>query len=178
MSRRIIVAMMATALLLTVGLGQASAKKRHVARHTTMTFQEGPQGSPDQISGQVLLGPEPQEPIDGGGEPLAAAAGGGAARCLAGQKVLIRDTIFAAAVKPLTPASARTRTSELTGTVVATTFTDAQGFWHVNSFDARAANQLLFDKIGVEVVKKPLKAKGGIQTVCDGAFASKTVFSY
>src|SRR4051794_8850453 len=114
MSRRINVAMMATSLLLTVGLGQASAKKRHVARHTTLAFQEGPQGSPDLISGQVLLGPEPQEPIEGGGEPLAAASGG-AARCLAGQKVLIRDTIFAAAVKPLTPAIART--SELTGTV-------------------------------------------------------------
>jgi hypothetical protein len=169
MSRRIIVVMMASSLLLTVGLGQASAKKRHVARHTTVVFQEGPQGSPDLISGQVLLGPEPQE-------PLAAAAGGGAARCVAGQKVLIRDTIFAAALKPLTRASARA--SQLTGTLVATTFTDAQGFWQVNSFDAQAANQLLFDKIGVEVVKKPLKAKGGSQTVCDGAFASKTVFSY
>jgi hypothetical protein len=169
MSRRMIVAMMASSLLLTVGLGQASAKKRHVARHTTVVFQEGPQGSPDLISGQVLLGPEPQE-------PLAAATGGGAARCVAGQKVLIRDTIFAAALKPLTRASARD--SQLTGTLVATTFTDAQGFWQVNSFDAQAANQLLFDKIGVEVVKKPLKAKGGSQTVCDGAFASKTVFSY
>jgi hypothetical protein len=168
--------MMATSLLFTVGLGHASAKKRHVARHTTLVFQNGPQGSPDLISGQVLLGPEPQEPIDGGGEPLAAAASGGAARCLAGQKVLIKDTIFAAAVKPLTPASARA--SQATGTVVATTFTDAQGFWQVNSFDAQAGNQALFDKIGVEVVKKPLKAKGGSQTVCDGAFASKTVFSY
>ena len=167
MFRRIIVATMATALLLTVGLGQASAKTRHIARHTTLAFQEGPQGSPDLISGQVLLGPEPQE-------PFAAAAGGGAARCLAGQKVLIRDTIFAGAFHPLT----RARASQLTGTVVATTFTDAQGFWQVNTFDAKAANQLLFDKIGVEVVKKPLKSKGGSQTVCDGAFASKTVFSY
>jgi hypothetical protein len=168
--------MMATTLLLTVGLGHASAKKRHVARHTTLVFQEGPQGSPDLISGQVLLGPEPQEPIDGGGEPLAAPAGGGAARCVRGQKVLIRDTIFAAALAPLTRASARA--SQLTGTVVATTFTNAQGFWQVNSFDAQAGNQALFDKIGVEVVKKPLKAKGGSQTVCDGAFAGKTVFSY
>jgi hypothetical protein len=168
MYRRIIVALMATALLLTVGLGNASAKKRHIARHTTIVFQEGPQGSPDLISGQVLLGPEPQE------EPFAAAAGGGAARCLAGQKVLIRDTIFAAAFRPLSRAGA----SQLTGTVVATTTTDAQGFWQTNSFDAKAANQALFDKIGVEIVKKPLKSKGGSQTVCDGAFASKTVFSY
>src|SRR5262249_52809955 len=141
MSRRILVAMMAAALLFTVGLGQASAKKRHVARHTTINFQEGPQGSPDLISGQVLLGPAPEE-------PFAAAAGGGAARCRAGQRVLIRDTIFAAAVAPLPRASA----SQLTGTVVATTTTDAQGNWQVNSFDAKAANQLLFDKIGVEVV--------------------------
>ena len=167
MSRRIIVALLATSLLLTVGLGQASAKKRHVARHTTIVFQEGPPGSPDLISGQVLLGPAPEE-------PFAAAAGGGAARCLAGQKVLIRDTIFAAAIHPLSHAHA----SELTGTVVATTTTDAQGLWQVNSFNAQAGNQALFDKIGVEVVKKPLKAKGGTQTVCDGAFASKTVFSY
>lgn len=174
MSRRIIIALMAASLLLTVGLGDASAKKRHVARHTTIDFQEGPQGSPDRISGQVLLGPEPQEPINFVGERLAAAAGGGAARCLAGQKVLIRDTIFAAALRPLT----RAGTSQLTGTVVATTVTDAQGFWQVTTFDAKAANQLLFDKIGVEVVKKPLKSKGGSQTVCDGAFANKTVFSY
>jgi hypothetical protein len=137
MFRRIIVAGLATALLFSAGLGVASAKKRHVARHTTINFQEGPKGSPDLISGQVLLGPEPQEPIDGGGGPLAAAAGGGAARCLAGQKVLIRDTIFAAAIRPLTSA----HSSELTGTVVATTTTDAQGNWQVNSFDAQAANQ-------------------------------------
>jgi hypothetical protein len=174
MPHRIIIATMATALLLTVGLGQASAKKRHVARHTTIDFQEGPQGSPDRISGQVLLGPEPQEPGFFLGEPLAAAAGGGAGRCLAGQKVLIRDTIFAAALRPLASAG----TSQLTGTVVATTTTDAQGFWQVNSFNAQAGNQALFDKIGVEVVKKPLKSKGGSQTVCDGAFASKTFFSY
>ena len=174
MARRIIIALVATSLLLTVGVGQASAKKRHVARHTTIVFQEGPPGSPDLISGQVLLGPEPQDPGFFASEPLAAAAGGGAGRCLAGQKVLIRDTIFAAAVHPLTHAKA----SELTGTVVATTTTDAQGLWQVNSFNAQAGNQALFDKIGVEVVKKPLKAKGGTQTVCDGAFASKTVFSY
>src|SRR5262245_34209927 len=166
MPRRILVAVMAASLVLAVGAGDASAKKRHVARHTTIQFQEGPTGTPDLISGQVLLGPEPQEPIQGGGEPLVAAAGGGAARCLAGQRVLIRDTIFAAAVHPL-----RARTS-ITGEIVATTTTNPQGFWSVNTFDAKAANQLLFDKIGVEVVKKPLKSRGGSQTVCDGAFAN------
>jgi hypothetical protein len=173
MSRRIIVALMATALLLTVGLGQASAKKRHVARHTTLDFKEGPPGSPDLISGQVLFGPEPEEPGFFVGEPLASAAGGGAGRCLAGQKVVIRDTIFAAAVHPLDRARA-----SLTGTVVATATTDAQGFWQVNSFNAQAGNQALFDKISAEVVKKPLKAKGGTQTVCDGSATNKTVFSF
>jgi hypothetical protein len=168
MLRRIIIALTATALLLTVGLGEASAKKRHIARHTTLVFQEGPKGSPDLISGQVLFGPEPEEP-----GVFAAAAGGGAARCLAGQKVVIRDTVFAAAIKPLTRAHA-----SLTGTVVATATTDAQGFWQVNSFNAQAGNQALFDKISAEVVKKPLKAKGGTQTVCDGSATNKTVFSF
>ncbi len=175
MSRRIIVAMIATSLLLTVGLGEASAKKRKIARQTTIVFEDLPGSSGDRISGQVALGSPPEEPF--GGEPLAAAAGGGAARCLAGQKVLVRDLIFAAAFQPLTRATTSQGTDR--GNLVATATTDASGFWQTTSFEASAGNQGLFDKISVEVVKKPLKSNNpSKQTVCLGAFANQTVFSY
>ncbi len=64
-------------------------------------------------------------------------------------------------------------------TLVATAVTNATGAWQTTAYEARAANDLLFDSFHVEVVKKRLRPKNARHKhVCIGAFASRTVFSY
>jgi hypothetical protein len=155
------------ALTLTVGLSNASAHKRKIPRQTTVVFEDLPGSSGDRISGQVSIGAPPEEPPPSyGGEPLARTAGL-AANCLKGQRVEIKHNL----------------TAEGGGsgpaTVVANAVTNAQGAWQTTAYEARGANDLLFDSFHVEVVKKRLKPKNGRHKhVCIGAFANRTVFSY
>jgi hypothetical protein len=165
MSRPVTVVALVVALTLTVGLSSASAHKRKIARQTTLVFEELPGSSGDRISGQVSIG-SPQEPPLDGGEPLATTAGL-AANCLRGQRVEIKHNL----------------TAEGGGggptTVVANAVTNPQGAWETTAYEARAANDLMFDSFKVEVVKKRLPPKNSRHKhVCIGAFANKTVFSY
>ena len=89
-----------------------------------------------------------------------------AANCLKGQRVEIKHAL----------------TAEGGGsgpaTLVATAVTNATGAWQTTAYEARAANDLLFDSFHVEVVKKRLRPKNARHKhVCIGAFASRTVFS-
>jgi hypothetical protein len=168
MSRLTIVVAIATTLVLTIGLSDAAAHKRKLERQTTVVFEELPGSSGDRISGVVSLGRPPDEgvPPGGGGEPLARTAGL-AANCLKGQRVEIKHNTTA-------EGGGGGATS-----LVATAVTDAQGAWQTTAYEARAANDLLFDTFHVEVVKKRLPPKNARHKhVCLGAFASKTVFSY
>jgi hypothetical protein len=158
-------------LVLTVGVSDAGAHKRKLARWTTVAFEDLPGSTGDRISGQVSLGQKPEEPS--GGEPLARTAGL-AASCLKGQTVEIRHRAFAAAINRSAEESQQ-EGAEL----VATTVTNATGAWQTTAYEASAANQLLFDAFFVEVVKKRLPPKNARHKhVCLGAFANTTVFSY
>lgn len=162
MSRLTIVVAFGIVLALTVGLGNASAHKRKLERQTTLVFEELPGSTGDRISGAVALGRAPAE----GGEPYARTAGL-AANCLKGQRVEIKHNL----------------TAEGGGggptALVATAVTNAQGAWQTTAYEARAANDLLFDSFHVEVVKKRLPPKNARHKhVCIGAFANRTVFSY
>jgi hypothetical protein len=153
--------------ILTIGVASADAHKRKVERWTTVQFQDLPGSSGDRVYGQVNLGAKPQEPIDGGGEPLLAHSAGIAGRCLAGQKVLIKHTLTAegGGSDPVT--------------LVGTTTTNATGAWEFTGYEASAANQLLFDSFQIEVAKTRLKPKNHRHKhVCLGAFGNVTTFSY
>jgi hypothetical protein len=167
MSRLTIVVAIAATLVLTVGLSNAGAHKRKLARPTTLVFEELPGSSGDRISGQVSIGAPPEEaPPPEGGEPLARTAGL-AANCLNGQRVEIKHNLTAEGGGS-DPA-----------TVVANAVTNAQGAWQTTAYEARGANDLLFDSFHAEVVKKRLKPKNSRHKhVCIGAFANRTVFSY
>jgi hypothetical protein len=160
MSRLTIVVAIASALALTVGLGNASAHKRKLERQTTVVFEDLPGSTGDRISGQVSLGSPPEE------QPLARTAGL-AGNCLKGQRVEIKHHLTAegGGGGPLS--------------LVATAFTNAQGAWETTAYEARGANDLMFDTFRIEVVKKRLPPKNARHKhVCIGAFAGKTVFSY
>jgi hypothetical protein len=163
--RLTIVVVIAAALGLTVGIGSAGAHKRKLQRQTTVVFEDLPGSTGDRISGQVSIG-APQEPPLYGGEILARSAGL-AANCLKGQRVEIKHALTAEGGGG-SPA-----------TLVATAVTNATGAWQTTAYEARAANDLLFDSFHVEVVKKRLRPKNARHKhVCIGAFASRTVFSY
>lgn len=168
MSRLTIIVAIAAALGLTAGVGSADAHKRKLQRQTTVVFEDLPGSSGDRLSGQVSIGAPPEElPPPDGGEPLARTAGL-AANCLKGQKVEIKD-------QPTIPGGGTSGPNAL----VATAVTDAQGAWQTTAYEARAANDLLFDSFHVEVVKKRLPPKNARHKhVCIGAFADRTVFSY
>jgi hypothetical protein len=166
MARLTIVVAVAATLVLTAGLSNASAHKRKIARQTTVVFEDLPGSSGDRISGQVSIGAPPEEPPPDGGEPLARTAGL-AANCLKGQRVEIKHNLTAEGGGS-DPA-----------TVVANAVTNAQGAWQTTAYEARGANDLLFDSFHVEVVKKRLRPKTSRHKhVCIGAFANRTVFSY
>jgi hypothetical protein len=166
MARLTIVVAIAATLLLAAGLSNASAHKRKIPRQTTVVFEDLPGSSGDRISGQVSIGAPPEEPPPDGGEPLARTAGL-AANCLKGQRVEIKHNLTAEGGGS-DPA-----------TVVANAVTNAQGAWQTTAYEARAANDLMFDSFHVEVVKKRLKPKNARHKhVCIGAFANRTVFSY
>jgi hypothetical protein len=153
---------LAAALTLTIAVASADAHKRKVARWTTVQFQELPGASGDRVYGQVSIGAKPQEPI----EPLARSAGI-AGRCLSGQKVLIKHTLTAEGGGSDPP------------TLIGTATTNASGAWEFTSYEAQAANQLLFDSFQIEVAKARLKPKNARHKhVCKGAFGNVTVFSY
>jgi hypothetical protein len=157
----------AAALTLTIGVAGADAHKRKIQRWTTVQFQDLPGSTGDRVYGQVNLGAKPQEPIEGGGEPFLARSAGIAGRCLAGQKVLIKHTLTAEGGGSDPP------------TLVGTTTTNATGAWEFSSYEASAANQLLFDSFQIEVAKTRLKPKSHRHKhVCLGAFGNVTVFSY
>jgi hypothetical protein len=165
-SGRIVLAL-AAALTLTIGVASADAHKRKIQRWTTVQFQELPGSSGDRVYGQVNLGAKPQEPIEGGGEPLLARSAGIAGKCLSGQKVLIRHTLTAEGGGSDPP------------TLVGTATTNATGAWEFTSYEASAANQLLFDSFQIEVAKTRLKPKNHRHKhVCLGAFGGVTTFSY
>jgi hypothetical protein len=173
MPRLIIAVAIGMTLVLTVGLSDAGAHKRKLARQTTVNFEDLPGSTGDRISGQVSLGQKPEEPPPDGGEPLARAAGL-AASCLKGQRVEIRHRAFAAAIN-----RSAEKSQQEGAELVATAVTDASGAWQTTAYEASAANQLLFDAFFVEVVKKRLPPKNARHKhVCLGAFANKTVFSY
>jgi hypothetical protein len=160
MSRLTLVAAIAAALVLTVGLGVASAHKRKFERHTTMAFEELPGSTGDRISGVVSLGPKPEEPF--------AVSAGLAGKCLAGQRVEIKHHLTVEGGGEAGPT-----------TLVATATTDATGAWQTTAYEAAGANQLMFDTFLAEVVKKRLKPKNDRHKhVCIGAFENKTAFSY
>jgi hypothetical protein len=153
-------------LTLTIGVATADGHKRKIQRWTTVQFQELPGASGDRVYGQVNIGAKPQEPIDGGGEPLARSAGI-AGRCLSGQKVLIKHTLTAEGGGSDPPS------------LIGTATTNASGAWEFTSYEAQAANQLLFDSFQIEVAKTRLKPKNARHKhVCKGAFGNVTVFSY
>jgi hypothetical protein len=157
----------AAALTLTIGVAGADAHKRKIQRWTTVQFQDLPGSTGDRVYGQVNLGAKPQEPIEGGGEPFLARSAGIAGRCLAGQKVLIKHTLTAEGGGSDPP------------TLVGMTTTNATGAWEFSSYEASAANQLLFDSFQIEVAKTRLKPKSHRHKhVCLGAFGNVTVFSY
>jgi hypothetical protein len=163
--RLTIVAVIAAALGLTGGIGTAGAHKRKLPRQTTVAFEDLPGSSGDRISGQVSIGVPQEPPLEGGG--YLARSAGLAANCLKGQRVEIKHAL----------------TAEGGGgdaaTLVATAVTNANGAWETTAYEARAANDLLFDSFHVEVVKKRVKPKNARHKhVCKGAFASRTVFSY
>jgi hypothetical protein len=158
---------LAAALTLTIAVGSADAHKRKVARWTTVQFQDLPGSTGDRVYGQVNIGAKPQEPIDGGGEPLLARAAGIAGRCLSGQKVLIKHTLTAEGGGSDQP------------TLIGTARTNATGAWEFTAYEAQAANQLLFDSFQIEVAKTRLAPKNARHKhVCKGAFGNVTVFSY
>jgi hypothetical protein len=158
---------LAAALTLTIGVARADAHKRKLQRTTTVEFQDLPGSSGDRISGVVTIGAKPEEPVEGGAEPLRARAAGIPAKCITGQKVLIKHTLTAEGGGADPP------------TVVATATTNAQGAWETTSYEASGANQLLFDTFQIEVTKKRVKPKNARHKhVCIGAFANRTVFSY
>jgi hypothetical protein len=166
MARLTIVVAIAATLLLAAGLSNASAHKRKIARQTTVVFEDLPGSSGDRISGQVSIGAPPEEPPPDGGEPLARTAGL-AANCLKGQRVEIKHNLTAEGGGS-DPA-----------TVVANAVTNTQGAWQTTAYEARGANDLLFDSFHVEVVKKRLRPKTSRHKhVCIGAFGNRTVFSY
>jgi hypothetical protein len=153
----------AAALAVTVGAGSAGAHKRKLQRQTTVVFEDLPGATGDRISGQVSVGRPPEEPPP---EPLARAAGL-AASCLKGQRVEIKHAFTAEGGGGSAP------------TLVATAVTDASGAWQTTAYEARAANDLMFDSFHVEVVKKRVRPKNARHKhVCIGAFANRTVFSY
>jgi hypothetical protein len=156
---------LAAALTLTIGVASADAHKRKIQRWTTVQFQDLPGSTGDRVYGQLNIGAKPQEPIEGG-EPLFARSAGIAGRCLAGQKVLIKHTITAEGGGSDPP------------TLVGTTTTNATGAWEFTSYEAQAANQLLFDSFQIEVAKARLAPKNARHKhVCKGAFGNVTVFS-
>jgi hypothetical protein len=162
-----IVAAATLSLTIALGVGSADAHKRKIQRWTTVQFQELPGSSGDRVYGQVNIGSKPQEPIDGGGEPLLARSAGIAGKCLSGQKVLIKHTLTAEGGGSDPP------------TLVGTTTTNATGAWEFTSYEATAANQLLFDSFQIEVAKTRLPPKTHRHKhVCIGAFGGVTVFSY
>jgi hypothetical protein len=157
---------LAAALALTIGVASADAHKRKVARWTTVQFQDLPGSTGDRVYGQINIGAKPQEPFEGGGEPLARSAGI-AGRCLSGQKVLIKHTLTAEGGGSDKPA------------LIGTARTSATGAWEFTSYEAQAANQLLFDSFQIEVAKTRLGPKNARHKhVCKGAFGNVTVFSY
>jgi hypothetical protein len=161
-ARLAMVVAIAAALALTLGLGTAGAHKRKLQRQTTLVFEDLPGSTGDRISGQVSIGAKQEPPL----EPLARTAGL-AANCLKGQKVEIKHALTAEGGGGSQP------------TLVATAVTDATGVWQTTAYEARAANDLMFDSFHVEVVKKRLPPKNARHKhVCIGAFANKTVFSY
>jgi hypothetical protein len=166
MPRLTLVAAIAAAFALTVGLGTASAHKRKFERQTTVKFEDLPGSTGDRISGQVALGRKPEEPQYGNREPLAKKAGL-AARCIAGQKVLIKHTLTAEGGGSGEP------------TVVASAITSATGVWETTAYEASGGTQLLFDTFQIEVLKTRLKPKNDRHKhVCIGAFENTTTFSY
>lgn len=165
MSRIMTVVAIAAALVLTAGLGSASAHKGKFERQTTIVFEDLPGSTGDRISGVVSLGRQPEEqPFASGAAQSAAGAG----RCLAGANVEIEHhlTIEGGGVGGPT-------------TLVATATTNATGAWETSAYEAAGANQLMFDTFRAEVVKTRLPPKNARHKhVCLGAFANQTAFSY
>jgi hypothetical protein len=154
------VAALAASVALIVSAGSADAHKRKVERWTTVQFQELSGSAGDRIYGQVNLGPKPEE-------PLMARSAGIAGKCLSGQKVLIKHTLTAEGGGSDPPA------------LIGTTTTNTTGAWEFTSYEASAANQLLFDSFQIEVAKTRLPPKNHRHKhVCLGAFGNTTVFSY
>jgi hypothetical protein len=162
--RLMTVVAIAVALVLSMGAGTAAAHKRKLQRQTTLVFQDLPGSSGDSLSGKVSIGARPEEPLPP--EPLARSAGL-AASCLKGQKVEIRHAFTAEGGGGSPP------------TLVATAITDATGAWQTTAYEARAANDLMFDSFHAKVVKTRIRPKNARHKhVCIGASASRTVFSY
>jgi hypothetical protein len=162
-----VVLALAAAVALTISVAGADAHKRKIQRWTTVQFQDLPGSTGDRVNGQLNIGAKPQEPFEGGGEPLFARSAGIAGRCLAGQKVLIKHTLTAEGGGSDPP------------TLVGTATTNATGAWEFTSYEAQAANQLLFDSFQIEAAKTRLAPKNARHKhVCKGAFGNVTTFSY
>jgi hypothetical protein len=142
-------------LTLFFGVQSAGAHTVKIQRATTVQFEDLPGSTGDRVFGQITIGAKSQSSF-----PALAA------RCLAGQEVLIKHTLTAPGGGSPPPQ------------VVGRATTDVQGAWELTSFEARGFDVQKFDTFQIEVVKHKLgkKTKNG-KHVCLGASGFVTVLS-
>ena len=146
---------MAVTLALFVGVQSASAHTVKIQRTTTVQFEDLPGSTGDRVFGQVSISAKSQSQ-----------APALAARCLAGQEVLIKHTLTAPGGGSPDP------------TVVGKATTDATGAWEFTSYEAAGFGVQKFDTFQIEVPKHQLgkKTKSG-KHVRLGASGFVTVLS-
>ena len=153
--RRAVVVLIAGAVFALLGAQMAAAHTVKIKRSTTVAFTDLPGSTGDRVFGQLSINPKSQASF-----PALAA------RCLAGQRVLVKHTLTSpgGGSPPVT--------------VLGTAITDATGAWEFTSYEASGFAQQKFDTFQIEVVKHPITKKTvGGKHVCLGASGFKTVLS-
>lgn len=143
------------ALLVGAQMGAAHSSAAHIVkikRSTTVEFQDLPGATGDRVFGQVT--------VANSGSPALAA------RCLAGQQVLIKHT--------LTAPHGGSEPAKVVGTAT----TDAQGAWEFDAYEAAGMSLQMFDTFQIEVPKHQVGNKSARgKRVCLAASGFATVYS-
>ena len=138
-----------------VGVQGAAAHDARISRTATVQFQDLPGATGDRVFGQLSIGQKSQSSF-----PALAA------RCLAGQRVVIKHTLTAPGGGSAPPQ------------VLGTATTDAQGAWEFSGYEANGLSVGKFDTFQIQVMKHPIGKKSHRHHhICLGANGFVTVLS-